>query len=406
MIWSVSWRNVWRSKTRSLVIITAITLGVFAGVYTVAFMFGWVNQRVASVINTEMSHIQIHHPEYLETYEIHDLIPNTDEIVTQISLLESVEAVSDRVIANCMVASAETGSGVQLVGVDPEKEMLVTNIHQKVIDGEYFNGVKTNPIVIGEKLAEKLKVKVRSKVVVTITEMDGTLTGGAFRVAGIYRTSNTSYDEMKAFVRADDIRRLVGLDENAGHEIAVLLNENGTEKLIAKEISEMHPNLQVLTWTQLLPEMEMLNENMNLMLYIFVGIILLALGFGIVNTMLMVILERVKELGMLMAVGMNRLRVFTMIVLETVFLSLTGGIIGIVLAVMLTAITGKTGIDLSLWAQGLNSFGYDSVIYPEIGFDSIVGVTILVIITGIISAIYPARKAIKLKPAEAIRIDM
>ena len=406
MIWSVSWRNVWRSKTRSLVIITAITLGVFAGVYTVAFMFGWVNQRVASVINTEMSHIQIHHPEYLETYEIHDLIPNTDEIVSQLSSLKSVKAVSDRVIATCMVASAETGSGVQLVGVDPEREMLVTNIHQKVVDGEYFNGVKTNPIVIGEKLAEKLKVKVRSKVVVTITEMDGTLTGGAFRVAGIYRTSNTSYDEMKAFVRADDIRRLVGLDENAGHEIAVLLNENGTEKLISKEISEMHPNLQVLTWTQLLPEMEMLNENMNLMLYIFVGIILLALGFGIVNTMLMVILERVKELGMLMAVGMNRLRVFTMIVLETVFLSLTGGIIGIVLAVMLTAITGKTGIDLSLWAQGLNSFGYDSVIYPEIGFDSIVGVTILVIITGIISAIYPARKAIKLKPAEAIRIDM
>jgi len=388
------------------VIITAITLGVFAGVYTVAFMFGWVNQRVASVINTEMSHIQIHHPEYLETYEIHDLIPNTDEIVSQLSSLKSVKAVSDRVIATCMVASAETGSGVQLVGVDPEREMLVTNIHQKVVDGEYFNGVKTNPIVIGEKLAEKLKVKVRSKVVVTITEMDGTLTGGAFRVAGIYRTSNTSYDEMKAFVRADDIRRLVGLDENAGHEIAVLLNENGTEKLIAKEISEMHPNLQVLTWTQLLPEMEMLNENMNLMLYIFVGIILLALGFGIVNTMLMVILERVKELGMLMAVGMNRLRVFTMIVLETVFLSLTGGIIGIVLAVMLTAITGKTGIDLSLWAQGLNSFGYDSVIYPEIGFDSIVGVTILVIITGVISAIYPARKAIKLKPAEAIRIDM
>ncbi len=406
MIWSVSWRNVWRSKTRSLVIITAITLGVFAGVYTVAFMFGWVNQRVASVINTEMSHIQIHHPEYLETYEIHDLIPNTDEIVSQLSSLKSVKAVSDRVIATCMVASAETGSGVQLVGVDPEREMLVTNIHQKVVDGEYFNGVKTNPIVIGEKLAEKLKVKVRSKVVVTITEMDGTLTGGAFRVAGIYRTSNTSYDEMKAFVRADDIRRLVGLDENAGHEIAVLLNENGTEKLISKEISEMHPNLQVLTWTQLLPEMEMLNENMNLMLYIFVGIIMLALGFGIVNTMLMVILERVKELGMLMAVGMNRLRVFTMIVLETVFLSLTGGIIGIVLAVMLTAITGKTGIDLSLWAQGLNSFGYDSVIYPEIGFDSIVGVTILVIITGVISAIYPARKAIKLKPAEAIRIDM
>ncbi|MDX9771448.1 MAG: ABC transporter permease [Tenuifilaceae bacterium] len=406
MIWSVSWRNVWRSKTRSLVIIAAITLGVFAGVYTVAFMFGWVNQRVASVINTEMSHIQIHHPEYLETYEIHDYLPNTGDMIRKISSLKSVKAVTDRVIASCMIASAETGAGVQLIGVDPQREMKVTNIHQKVIDGEYFDGVKTNPIVIGEKLAEKLKVKVRSKVVVTITEMNGTLTGGAFRVAGIYRTSNTSYDEMKAFVSAEDIRRLVKLDSHAGHEIAILLNENGAEKQIADQVRAMYPDTQVLTWTQLLPEMEMLNENMNFMLYIFVGIILLALGFGIVNTMLMVILERVKELGMLMAVGMNRFRVFSMIVLETVFLSLTGGSVGIVLAVVLTAITGKTGIDLSLWAQGLNSFGYDSVIYPEIGFDSIVAVTLLVIITGVLSALYPARKAIRLKPAEAIRMDM
>jgi ABC-type antimicrobial peptide transport system permease subunit len=145
---------------------------------------------------------------------------------------------------------------------------------------------------------------------------------------------------------------------------------------------------------------------MNLMLYIFVGIILLALGFGIVNTMLMVILERVKELGMLMAVGMNRVRVFSMIVLETVFLSLTGGTIGILLALILTQITGKTGIDLSLWGDGLNSMGYDSIIYPEIGFDSIIGVAIMVIITGVLSAIYPARKAIRLNPAEALRIDM
>jgi len=389
-----------------LVIIAAITLGVFAGVYTVAFMFGWVNQRVASVINTEMSHIQIHHPEYLETYEIHDYLPNTGDMIRKISSLKSVKAVTDRVIASCMIASAETGAGVQLIGVDPQREMKVTNIHQKVIDGEYFDGVKTNPIVIGEKLAEKLKVKVRSKVVVTITEMNGTLTGGAFRVAGIYRTSNTSYDKMKAFVRAEDIRRLVKLDSHAGHEIAILLNENGAEKQIADQVRAMYPDTQVLTWTQLLPEMEMLNENMNFMLYIFVGIILLALGFGIVNTMLMVILERVKELGMLMAVGMNRFRVFSMIVLETVFLSLTGGSVGIVLAVVLTAITGKTGIDLSLWAQGLNSFGYDSVIYPEIGFDSIVAVTLLVIITGVLSALYPARKAIRLKPAEAIRMDM
>lgn len=406
MIWSVSWRNVWRSRTRSLVIITAITLGVFAGVYTIAFMYGWVNQRIDNVIKTEVSHIQLHQPDFLETNEVHDYISNINTIQKEISTMPNVEGVSTRLIATCMVSSAETGSGVQLVGVDPENEQKVTNLHTKIVDGAYFEGVKRNPIVIGEKLAKKLKVKVRSKIVVTITEMDGTLSGGAFRVAGIFKTANSSYDEMKAFVRAEDLQRLIKIEDNAGHEIAVLMNKNNIENQLASQLEEKYPSLQVMTWTELLPDMKMMNESMNFMMYIFVVIILLALGFGIVNTMLMVILERVKELGMLMAVGMNKLRVFSMIVLETVFLSLVGGVIGIGLAVGLTAITNKTGLDLSIWAEGLNAAGFDAIIYPEIDFDSVVVVTILVIITGILSAIYPARKAIKLNPAEAIRIEM
>ncbi len=405
MIWSVSWRNVWRSKTRSLVIISAITLGVFAGVYTIAFMFGWVNQRVDNVIMTEVSHIQIHHADYIQTSEVRDYITDINSIKENIESKPNVAGVSTRLIATCMISSAETGSGVQMVGINPENEQKVTNLHTKIIDGAYFEGVKRNPIVIGEKLAKKLKVKVRSKLVVTVTEMDGTLSGGAFRVAGIFKTANSTYDEMRAFVRMEDLQNLIKIEDNAGHEIAVLMNENNIENEIAEQIKTEYPTLQTMTWMELMPDMKMMNESMNFMMYIFVVIILLALGFGIVNTMLMVILERVKELGMLMAVGMNKLRIFSMIVLETIFLSLVGGVIGIGFAVLLTLITGKTGVDLSLWAEGLSSAGFDSIVYPEIGFDSVVIVTILVIVTGILSSIYPARKAIKLNPAEAIRIE-
>ncbi|NOQ26992.1 MAG: FtsX-like permease family protein [Bacteroidales bacterium] len=405
MIWSVSWRNVWRSKTRSLVIISAITLGVFAGVYTIAFMFGWVNQRVDNVILTEVSHIQLHHADYMQTNEVHDYITDINSIKDNIESKPNVAGVSTRLIATCMISSAETGSGVQMVGINPENEQKVTNLHSKIIDGAYFEGVKRNPIVIGEKLAKKLKVKVRSKLVVTVTEMDGTLSGGAFRVAGIFKTANSTYDEMRAFVRIEDLQNLIKIEDNAGHEIAVLMNENNIENEIADQLKSEYPALQTMTWTELMPDMKMMNESMKFMMYIFVVIILLALGFGIVNTMLMVILERVKELGMLMAVGMNKLRIFSMIVLETIFLSLVGGVIGIGFAVLLTLITGKTGVDLSLWAEGLSSAGFDSIVYPEIGFDSVIIVTILVIVTGILSSIYPARKAIKLNPAEAIRIE-
>ncbi|MCD4834518.1 MAG: ABC transporter permease [Bacteroidales bacterium] len=405
MIWSVSWRNVWRSKTRSLVIISAIALGVFAGVYTIAFMLGWVNQRVDNVIKTEVSHIQLHQADYLQTNEVNDYITEVNSIKENIEKNPNVAGVSTRLIATCMISSAETGSGVQMVGIDPENEQKVTNLHTKIIDGAYFEGVKRNPIVIGEKLAKKLKVKVRSKIVVTVTEMDGTLSGGAFRVAGIFKTANSTYDEMRAFVRMEDLQNLIKIDDNVAHEMAVLMNENNIENEMADQLRAEYPNLQIMTWTELMPEMKMLNESMSFMMYIFVVIILLALGFGIVNTMLMVILERVKELGMLMAVGMNRLRVFTMIVLETIFLSLVGGVVGIAFAVVLTIITSNTGVDLSLWAEGLSSAGFDTMVYPEIGINSVIVVTILVILTGILSSIYPARKAIKLNPAEAIRIE-
>ncbi len=387
-------------------IIAAIAVGVFAGVYTIAFMLGWVNQRIEAVIRTEMSHIQVHHASFLETQEVHDYMPDAIQVATELSKRQGVKAVSPRVLTTCMIATAETGSGVMLTGIDPALEREVTNLHELIIEGSYFEDERANQIVIGEKLALKLKAGIRSRVVITMTEMDGTLTGGAFRVAGIYRSANSAYDEMKAFVRDTDLRNLLRLDEGAAHEIAILMSENGTEQTFAETIRTSYPDRSVMTWTQLLPEMELMNESMNLMMYIFIIIILLALGFGIVNTMLMVVLERVKELGMLMAVGMNRLRVFAMIVTETVLLCLTGGLAGIIIAVGLTALTARTGLDLSFWSEGLNALGFDAIIYPEIGIGNLLVVAMLVALTGVIAALYPARKAIRLRPAEALRIDM
>jgi ABC-type antimicrobial peptide transport system permease subunit len=154
-----------------------------------------------------------------------------------------------------------------------------------------------------------------------------------------------------------------------------------------------------------MPEVGLLDDTMSVYLFMIMGIILFALMFGIINTMLMVVLERTKELGMLMAVGMNKLRVFSMIVLETILLSLTGGITGTVLGYSLVQLFAKTGMDLSVWQEGLESIGYDSIIYPQIAFSDLLQVTIMVIGTGILAAIYPSIKALKLNPAEALRME-
>jgi ABC-type antimicrobial peptide transport system permease subunit len=172
---------------------------------------------------------------------------------------------------------------------------------------------------------------------------------------------------------------------------------------VAGELQAELPGTEVVPWKELSPELGYLTELGNTYLYIFVIIILLALGFGIINTMLMVVLERVREIGMLMSVGMTRWRIFLMIVLETVMLSSTGGLLGIFLGMIAVWRLSITGIDLSVWSTGLTEMGFNPIVYPEWDAALVLNIALLVVATGVLASLYPAWKALKLKPSEAVR---
>lgn len=405
MIWSISWKNIWRSKVRSIVVITAIALGLTAGIFSSAFFTGMVNQRINQAISNEISHIQIHNPDFKESTELSSYITGVNRIYDKIKTNPDVLGVSKRIIIYSMTASAETASGVKITGIDPADESMVTGISSKIIDGKYFEGVKRNPVVIGKKLADKLKIKVRSKIVITLQDMDKNITGGAFRVAGIYETANTGFDENNIYVRDTDLERLTNLPDDVCHEIAILVNDNEISMVVDEEMKKQFPDLEVLNWKEISPEMSYMTEMMDLYNYIFIIIILFALLFGIINTMLMVVLERRKELGMLLAIGMSKGRVFSMIMLETVLLSLTGGVVGILMGWTVSAYFGTTPINLSMWAEGYSQLGYDTMVYTSIEPAQFAVIAVMVIFTGIIAALYPAYKALKYDPAEALRIE-
>jgi ABC-type lipoprotein release transport system permease subunit len=406
MIIAVAWRNIWRSKTRSLVILIAICLGLASGVFYMAFYKGMVDQRINTAIKTEASHIQIHNKQYLNNPDKKFVIANTDSVIQAIKTVPGVRASSSRIITNTMIQSPATSSGVKVTGVIPEDEKLVTNLYSRLIEGSYFEEGKRNPIVIGKKLADKLKVKLKSKVVITLQDMEGNMTAASFKVEGIFETSNTAFDETCVFVRKDDLGRIMAMDPNASHEIAVLLDVNEQLDIVNQMLQSKLPDLDVKTWREIMPDVSLVESSFGLTMFIFIGIILLALLFGIINTMLMAVLERTKELGMLMAIGMNKTRVFTMILLETVMLSLFGGICGILLGWALNLYFGVKGIDLGTWSTAYKSMGFDTLVYTKLSMSVTFEIAVMVIITGILAAIYPAMKALKLKPAEAIRIDM
>jgi ABC-type lipoprotein release transport system permease subunit len=403
LIFNIAWKNIWRNRFRSLIIMSAITLGIFAGLFLVAFSKGMGNQRVAAALNTEISHIQIHQPDFIIREDIKMVISPVGQVEKILKANGHVASYSSRILLNSIASSAETGANVKINGIDPVAERTVTDLYSKITEGSYFGKNGRNPVVISQKLVEKLKLKMNSKIVLQIQDLHGNVAPAAFRIGGIYRTNNSVYDEFNVFVKKSDLYSLTGLDSTSAHEVAILLKDYLQSKKVATELQKEFPKLEVKTWKERSVMLSYLNDAMDQYLYIIMIIILIALLFGIVNTMMMAVLERIKELGMLMAIGMSRMRVFWMIVLETVLLSLTGAVLGIVLGILTIHYFGRVGIDLSIWGKGLEMLGYDPVVYTSIDNFFVAIVVVLVVATGIISAIFPAVKALRIKPVEALR---
>ncbi|MFW5754285.1 MAG: ABC transporter permease [Marinilabiliaceae bacterium] len=401
MLLKTAWRNIWRSPVRSWIIIAALTVGMFAGVFSSTFINGWMQQRLRDGVETETGHLQVFCSGYPDNRDV-DLYFQPEER-PELEEHTPVKATSSRLVVNAMAASAETAGGVTVYGADPDAESRVLNLHEKIVEGTWFDSPYSREVVIGKKLADQLKIGLRSKLVLRFQDVEGSLTGGSFRVAGIFQTNNPAFDGAHVWVRTENLAELLGTPPGASHAIVARLNSADRSEEMAQKLEKELPNADIQTWKELSPELGYLTELGNMYLYIFVVIILLALGFGIVNTMLMVVLERVREIGMLMSVGMARWRIFVMIVLETVMLSSTGGLLGIFLGMLAVWRLGITGIDLSVWSTGLTEMGFSPIVYPEWDAALVLNIALLVVLTGILASLYPALKALKLKPSEAVR---
>ncbi len=398
----ISWRNIWRNKLRSLVVIVSIVFGLLGGIIIIAMSYGLNEERMNNAVDTYLSHIQIHNNLFSEDYNIKHTINNLDVIEKAINEDDRVVSYSKRIVLNGMLSNSNGSYGIQVKGIDPDEEIKVTNTYEKVIDGEYFKSKRDNTILVGKKLADKLNLKLKSKVVITFQDENYELTSLLYRVEGIFRSGNSRYDEMNVFVKNKSItKNLPGF--NGYHEMPILLSDIELRGEVKKDLIPISSDNIVEGWDDISKELAYANEMLSAVLYIFMMIILSGLSFGVINTMLMAILERRKEIGMLMSIGMNRYKIFMMISFETIFLSLIALPFGLITSYLIVEYYSVVGIDLSVVEAGLENFGVGTRLYFKVPNEEYFYVSLMVFVISIFSSIFPSIRALKINPVEATK---
>jgi len=397
---SLSWKNIWRTRKRSFAVIGSIAVGVWALSFLFAFTNSFNEGYIRNAIQYDYSHIQIHHPQYRMDPALDNFIPNAIKIDTALTSTPGVVSFSLRTIVNGMIGTGKSNQGVEIVGVDPMREAKLTLLDSMLVAGDYFTG-KRNPILISSKLSEKLNAHIRSKVVLTFQDSTGNITAAAFRVDGIFETKSPRINDGVVYVVKEDIQALI--QSHQIHEIAVMLNDMNQIPALQRTLASSFSGIEVQSFRELAPEFDLLAQQSDISKKVLTIIIMLALLFGIVNTMLMAVLERTKELGMLRAIGLHRSKVFMLVLLETVLMSVVGGPIGVMLGALTNTYYRLNGLDLSSYAESLKEYGYDSFFYPVLEPAQYPILMIVVMVTACIGAIYPAIKAVRLNPVESIR---
>ena len=406
MLVKLAWRNLWRNKLRTAIILGAMVFGLVGVTAMMGFMTGFVDSMLSNAIRWQTSHLQIHNPQYVRNPDISEQVSEGERLAQQLRTLPDVDTVSARFIAVGMVASARSNRGVRINGIDIEDEARITPLSTKLSEGEWLSREGRNPILVSQKLSERLKLRVGSKVVVTFTDAGGQVVGAAYRVRGIFSTPSTQFDEGNVLVRKSDLQKTAAMQ--GVHEIAILLKDSQALETIKTDIIQMveeestGSRISVRDWQQIQPMLATMMNTMDVSNRIILIIFVIAMMFGIINIMLMSVFERTQEFGVLMAVGMQKHKVFSLIMLETTMLGATGALLGLVASAALMAILHHYGISLASVSDGLGAYGIDTVLYPRVSYREYQITFVTVFVASVLAAIYPARQILKQRPVDAM----
>ena len=403
----MAWRNIWRNTRRSVLTILAIVFATMLLVFMLSFQFGSYDTMINTAVKIHTGHVQVQAAGYNDKMDIRLVVPDPAAVYNLVKDIREVEAYTSRANAFALVSSRDRTYGILLTGIDPEREAKVSTLVKLVRRGEYLAGEDRDMALVGELLAENLKVDIGDDLVLLGQGRDGSVAASILKVKGIFSSGQDKFDRNSIQMPLGYFQDVFSMNGTA-HEIVVLSKSLEDVKMIKKELGagvdgiDSDGNLAVLDWMELMPGLIQsikLDLVSGLIMYV---ILIVVVAFSILNTFLMVIFERTREFGVLMAVGMTPGRLMRSLFLESMAITCIGIVLGIISGGMVTWYFQVHGILISGASELLSQFGLPDRMYPQLSVLSIsVGAGIVLIIT-ILTAVYPVLKVWRLKPLKAM----
>lgn len=397
----LAWRNLWRNHRRTLIMLLAISVGVWAMIFMTALMRGMVDQMIQDGINSLPGFVQIHHPEFRDDPSIdNSLAEPGGELMTALEG-PTVTGWTSRVRVPAMISSERNSRGVTLLGVDPAGEKAVGFDPDSIVEGRFLTGPDDKGVVIGKKLLERLETDLGKRVVVMSQDPENNVADRGFRIVGIYEAKLASLEEAFIYAGRSTVQALLKMKGQVS-EIAVAGPDyRDVTDLLATVKNAAPAGTEVLPWMKLDTYLGLMMGVMDGFVLVWIIVIFLALSFGLVNTLMMAVFERVREIGLIQALGMRPTAILYQVLMESVMLLLLGLFIGNLLAIA-SILPLRDGIDLSIVAQGMEMMGAASTLYPALTLHDLIMANAVVIVLGLATSLLPAWRASQYKPVEAI----
>jgi ABC-type lipoprotein release transport system permease subunit len=400
-LWTIAWRDLWRNRRRSFFSILAVGLGLALLIVMDGFIAGYFADTLENTIRLESGHLQLRAP----TYEAEktsllweDLLDSPDELAAQANALEEVDAAAPVLWANGYLNTRDESVGLRIYGVETDSK-IYSPFREGMVSGEFLAADDRSGILIGKRLAKSLDLNAGDSVSVAIINSDGMPDEIPFTIRGVYETGVFSYDDSALLMPFSKAQAFANTGGRASAVTMWLNNEDDADSVAA---ALARPTFKTLTWRNLNDMLIQTFETSKSFYNIMYGIVILIVAVIIANTLLMAVFERIREIGILAALGMKRRQITTMFLLEAVILGFFGVILGNLIGAVGVAALAANGIptgDMGAVAEGM---AIGSSLNAEFHPSGMIFLSMWTILITLIAALYPAWYAARQEPVEAL----